>query len=79
MSVVAKFRVQSVTGHEGGSVTVQMYAVCSSDPNHPNKAFSDATPSGQLTIGIQGGRPAVDYFHPGSEYFLNFTKDETHA
>jgi hypothetical protein len=44
--VTCVFKVDSITMYQHGSVKVSMTPVYSTDPNHPNKAFWDATPSG---------------------------------
>lgn len=73
--VRAKFVVLSIKRYDrnsGMNAEVEMRPVYSSDPKHENKAFWDATPSGQLTMAIKSD--AADYFEPGAEYYLDFTK-----
>ena len=49
-----------------------MTPVYSSDPNHENKAFWDATPSGSITLWINN--PAgFATFEVGKEYYVDFT------
>lgn len=55
-------------------VKVKMGAVYSNDPNHENKAFSDATPSGSVELTIQGNKPAATMFEAGKEYYVDFTE-----
>lgn len=55
-------------------VKVNMGVVYGSDPNHENRAFSDATPSGSLSITIQGDKPAASMFEAGKEYYVDFTE-----
>lgn len=57
----------------GSTTTVVFYPVYSSDPASENKAFSDATPAGQLQMVIQNDKPALAAFEPGKNYFLDFT------
>lgn len=59
-----------------GGVQIHLTAVYSNDPNSENKAFSDATPSAEMTMFIAGGKPAADLFEAGKEYYLDFTKAE---
>ena len=56
-----------------GTTTVQFHAVYSSDPNSENKAFTDATPSGSLSISIANDKPALALFEQGKSYYLDFT------
>ena len=66
----AKFTVQSVTDY-GASKLVQLQPVYSTDPNHENKAFWDATPAGSISMTIKSG--AADNFRPGMEFYVDFT------
>lgn len=59
-----------------GTTTVQFHAVYSSDPNSENKAFTDATPSGSLSISISDDKPALALFEQGKAYYLDFTPAE---
>lgn len=75
--VRAKMRCNSVErcdfggGPKNVQVKVKMGAVYSSDPNHENKAFSDATPSGSVELTIQGDKPAAGMFKAGVEYYVD--------
>lgn len=71
--VRAKFKVSNITHHDGGSTSLEMFPVYSSDPNHENKSFSDATPSGNIKLSISQGRPAASMFEVGKEYYVDFT------
>ena len=51
---------------------VELGAVCSDTGE--NKAFTDATPSGACWMNIASGYPALDFFEPGVEYYVTFTK-----
>lgn len=51
---------------------VALGAVCGSEGE--NKHFSDATPSGECWMQISDGRPAGDFFEPGEEYYVTFTR-----
>jgi hypothetical protein len=39
-----------------------------------NKDFTTATPSGECWMNIDASRPAADYFEPGEDYYVTFTK-----
>jgi hypothetical protein len=45
------------------------------DPNHENTKFWNASPSGQITLGMVN-LAAAEQFEPGSEYYIDFTKAE---
>ena len=68
----AKFYVSTVTNHSGGYQDVTLRAV--SDDGHPeNNAFAKATPTGEITMGID--KPgAQDFFKPGQQCYLDFTE-----
>lgn len=75
-SVRAKFQVQDITKHLYGGkfmYTVHMTPVYSAKEGSENKAFWDASPSGDLKLGTINER-AADYFVVGSEYYLDFTR-----
>jgi len=51
-------------------------AVYSSDPNHENRAFAKASPSGTFTIQVDkdaSGMPEMEKLRPGSEFYLDIT------
>jgi len=72
MSVRAKFKVNAITdyGRDGGK-KVEMRPVYSADPEHENKAFWEATPSGSIEMHIKTS--AAEAFEVGSEYYVDFT------
>lgn len=70
-TVKARFRCDTVTRHEFQE-QIEMDPVCSDDPNHPNKAFTDATPCGKLELGIRN-KALFGHFQPGQEYDLDIT------
>lgn len=60
----------------GGQTTVFFHAVYSNKDgtrNEENKAFSDATPSGSVSISIVNDKPALQAFEQGKSYYLDFT------
>ncbi|MCB5187377.1 hypothetical protein LG200_05080 [Methylobacillus caricis] len=56
-----------------GNVIVRFGVVYSDDPNSENKVFSDYTPIGDLTLGIQLDKPAASAFEIGKEYYVDIT------
>lgn len=59
-----------------GSTTVFFNAVYSNSDGsraEENKAFSDATPSGNIGISIADGKPALEAFEIGKSYYVDFT------
>lgn len=56
----------------GEKVTLTMSPVYSTDPNHENKAFWDASPGGSLTLNVVN-KAASDQFELGKEYYVDFT------
>lgn len=76
MIVRGKFTVTSKIPGYGNQTTVGLSAVYSNDPASENKAFSDATPSGQINISIAQGKPALDAFEMGKAYYVDFTSVE---
>lgn len=73
MSVRAKFYVTSKIPGYNNTTTVGLSAVYSSDPASENKAFTDATPSGQISISISNDKPALEAFVMGEDYYVDFT------
>lgn len=55
--------------HPGG---VKLEAVYSDDPEHENKKFWDATPTGSLEMWITEEETAR-FFELGAEYYIDFT------
>ncbi len=72
-SVRSKFIVTSKIPSYGGQTVVGLSAVYSSDPASENKAFTDATPSGQINIVIAAGKPALEAFPLGQHFYVDFT------
>ena len=70
-TVRAKFRCSKAEPHSWGN-EYEFGAVYSTDPNHENKAFWDATPSAMLTMTISN--PKAQIFEVGKEYYLDFTE-----
>lgn len=71
-TVRAKFVVSKVEFYSENSRQIVMKPVYSQDPNHENKSFWDATPSGELTMTINNRR-AAEFFIPGQEYYIDFS------
>lgn len=75
-AVQAKMKCNTVEvkdyGHGYKQNRVDLGAVCSQTGE--NKAFTDATPSGGCWMNITTGYPALDFFEPGAEYYVMFTK-----
>jgi len=66
----AKFYVYSVM-HRKDWITLELTPVFSNDPNHENKKFWDATPSGKIEISAKP--EALESFKVGDEYYIDFT------
>lgn len=73
MTVRAKVHCSKFVNSDG-STQLNFYGVCSQDPNSENKAFSDATPSLNVSMGIAAGKPAADAFESGKCYYMDFTE-----
>ncbi|UYD38972.1 hypothetical protein [Tolypothrix sp. PCC 7601] len=69
----AKFIIESVNHHLDKSVSIKSRPVL--DGSEENKSFSKYTPYGNLEMKIDNPN-AVDFFIPGAEYYLDFTKVE---
>lgn len=70
-TVRAKFHCNSIEQTEWNT-NVKMNVVFGNEGE--NKDFNDATPSGDLTIGIHGKVPAAGFFEVGKDYYLDFSK-----
>jgi len=57
-----------------GAYLSAVYANPDGSENEENKSFSDATPSGQITISISKDVPAHKYFQIGRHFYVDFTK-----
>ncbi len=72
----AKFKVVSVTknlhwdSQKGALSTIRLTPVTSNSDE--NKAFFEATPTGQLDLGVLGDDVAAN-FKLGGEYYVDFT------
>ena len=76
--VRAKFWVTSVSRWQpadkpsGG--TVKLLPVYSTDPNHENKQWWDATPNGEITLGISNPAGFAPFeANLGKEMYVDFT------
>lgn len=78
VSVRAKFFVKKVEVYLESSRLIVMSPVYSQDPNHENKSFWDATPSGELQMTINNSK-AARFFEPGQEYYIDFTHPSKRA
>ncbi len=63
----------NIKGASGG--TVKLRPVYSSDPNHENKAFWDATPDGEITMRINNPAAFRVFMETAlsSEFYVDFT------
>lgn len=72
MKVRAKLQCNAAIPVTGGT-TYYFHAVYSNEPNSENKAFTDATPSANLTIHVADTAPAAGRFEQGQSYYVDFT------
>lgn len=69
----AKFQVMSITRYaQFSGAKIEMAPVCSEDPDHPNKAFWQATPNGKIEMQINNPS-AIQQFEIGKEYYVEFS------
>jgi len=68
----AKFTCWHVAGDQYGE-NVELSAVYSDDPKDPNHSWSQATPSGTLTMFISNPE-ARGVFEQGKEYYLDIAE-----
>lgn len=75
--VRAKFRVTKAEPFPAPSTGGELVLnpVYSEDPNHENKKFWDATPSGEIRMFINN-QAAFEKFELDREYYVDFTKAE---
>jgi hypothetical protein len=77
MALIAKMRVDKVTQYGGqtgqASEQVELSAVYSDDPEHPNYEWSQATPSGKLELYIDNPA-AFGKIKPGDEVHVTIQK-----
>lgn len=69
----AKFKCNSVTKYESGSVTAYLKPVTGG--SEENKSFWNYSPGGSLELNITNPN-AVGFFQPGKQYYLDFTAVE---
>jgi len=67
-TITAKFTCNSIE-ETTWMKNVRFTAVVGS--NGENKDFNDATPAGDLYLGIHGEVPAANFFKVGKEYYLD--------
>lgn len=72
--VRAKFRCWSVIPSSDGAFNIELHAV-TEDSSEENKTFWKYTPAGSVTLSTVN-KAAADYYEPGVEYYLDFTKAE---
>lgn len=75
MKVRAKMQCAGKTPAPGGA-TIRLFAVYADSKGaraEENKAFSDATPYGEVNLFIADNKPAGDAFVPGQQYYVDFT------
>lgn len=75
MKVRAKMQCAGKTPAPGGA-TIRLFAVYADSKGaraEENKAFSDATPYGEVSLFIADDKPAGDAFVPGQQYYVDFT------
>jgi len=70
-TVRAKFKVDSMVGFQHGA-SIQMTPVYSTDPDHENKQFWDATPSGSFQMWVNNP-DCISHLHPGQEVYIDIT------
>lgn len=69
----AKFVVSKITRtFNWKGATIELTPVYSADPEHENKKFWDATPSGSIVLNINNPE-AADAFILGEEHYVDFT------
>jgi len=71
----AKFKVDAVTHYSEFLRQVKMSACYSPDKNSEDNQFSQATPSGDLTMMISNP-DAMDFLKPNTKYYLTFVEAE---
>lgn len=69
----AKFQVTSITKYaQFSGAKIEMAPVYSDDPEHPNRAFWQATPNGKIEMQINNPS-AIENFEVGKEYYVDFS------
>lgn len=69
-TILAKFKVGSVTNFGNNNIEVKMTPVTTG--SEENKSFSMYTPSGECRLHITNP-DVTDYFEAGKEYYLEFS------
>jgi hypothetical protein len=83
LAVIAKFKVNEITrgmhvkdystGEKVEKQTIKLNPVYSQDPNHENKTFWDATPSGSISLDVINPE-AWGEFELGAEMYVTFER-----
>lgn len=78
MVVRAKFKVQTIQDSADGEGQVHgrrvmLHPVYSDDPEHENRAFWQATPTGLIDMFISNPA-AFEQFETGQEFYIDFTR-----
>jgi hypothetical protein len=72
--ITCKFKVNTIArvmnGDKKVGATVSMFPVYSSDPNHENKKFWDATPNGKFEFYV-GDENVIKELELGKEYYID--------
>ena len=75
-AVVAKMKCNSIDTQQFSLTQkqhkVQLGAVYGREGE--NAAFTKYTPAGALWMNIEDGAPALEFFEPGANYYVTFTK-----
>ncbi len=74
MPVVAKFQVRAVGPQTGGASVFLWPVNHENDPDHPNRKFWEATPSGRIEMFITNPG-AADYFEMDAVYTVTFDRE----
>lgn len=82
--VRAKFRCHTVHDHTSedkdgkvyGTLAIEASPVYSTDPEHENKAFWDASPSGKFEISVTNPTAWPLLPKPGQEFYIDLTPAE---
>jgi len=75
MTARCKFIIESVTHHAYGGRTIRLDARYDQPLSEEGRAFSNATPTGQMEIVVQNDR-VFDLFQPGRHVYVDVTAAE---
>ena len=75
MTARCKFTVEAVTHFAYGGREVKLAAHYDEPLSKEDRAFSNATPNGSMTLTIQNAR-VFDVFKPGSKVYVDVTPAE---